>query len=184
MAVVRFAARNGITFLGGYRHPPNVDAVEYFVRDVMPHLRELVPGVVFRIAGSHMPEHFHELAAPDVVLEGFIPDLQPFFAQQRLMVAPLRYGAGVKGKVFESLSRGLPCIASSVAAEGMGLLDGEEIAVADDPRAIAEAVAWLYQDEAAWTRLQQGGLAYIERTCSEHAVTERFATLFARLQAG
>ena len=179
-----FAARNGITFLGGYRHPPNVDAVEYFVRDVMPHLRELVPGVVFRIAGSHMPEHFHELAAPDVVLEGFIPDLQPFFAQQRLMVAPLRYGAGVKGKVFESLSRGLPCIASSVAAEGMGLLDGEEIAVADDPRAIAEAVAWLYQDEAAWTRLQQGGLAYIERTCSEQAVTARFATLFARLQAG
>jgi GT2 family glycosyltransferase/glycosyltransferase involved in cell wall biosynthesis len=176
-----FAARRDITFLGGYRHTPNVDAVVFFVAEVMPHLRRLVPGIVFRIAGSHMPDSFHELAAADVVLEGFIPDLTRYLGQQRLMVAPLRYGAGVKGKVFDSLARGLPCVATTVAAEGMGLVHGEEVAIADEPLAIAEAIAWLYQDEPAWTRIQQGGLAYMERTCSEAAIGERFATLFSRL---
>ena len=175
-----FATRQGITFLGGYRHTPNVDAVQFFVAEVMPHLRQLVPGLVFRIAGSHMPDSFHELAASDVVLEGFIPNLDSYLAQQRVMVAPLRYGAGVKGKVFDSLARGLPCVATSVAAEGMGLAHGEEVAVADAPLAIAEAIAWLYQDEAAWLRIQQGGLAYMERTCSDAAITARFAALFAR----
>jgi len=181
--ITPFASRRDVVFLGGYRHPPNIDAVNFFVAEVMPHLRALVPGIVFRIAGSHMPDSFHELAASDVVLDGFIPDLSTYFADIRVMAAPLRFGAGVKGKVFESLARGLPCVASSVAAEGMALRDGEEISVADTPRAIAEAVAWLYQDEAAWQRLQNGGLSYIERTCSEAAVTARFATLFARLDA-
>jgi GT2 family glycosyltransferase len=176
-----FDARADLVFLGGYRHPPNVDAVRFFISEVMPYLRELVPGIVFRIAGSHMPDSFHELAAADVVLDGFIPDLSAYFEGIRVMVAPLRYGAGIKGKVFDALARGLPCVASSVAAEGMTLADREEIVVADDPRQIAEAIAWVYQDREAWTRLQQGGLDYISRTCSEAAVSDRFATLFKRL---
>ena len=179
-----FAARRDVVFLGGYRHPPNVDAVNFFVGEVMPILRQLVPGIGFRIAGSHMPDSFHDLAATDVVLDGFIPDLAAYFAEIRVMVAPLRYGAGVKGKVLDSLARGLPCVASSVAAEGMGLADGVEVAVADSPLAIAEAIAWLYQNEAAWTRLQQGGLGYIERTCSETAISALFSRMFERLDAG
>ena len=86
------------------------------------------------------------------------------------------------------LERRLRTLAASANAQWgiyVRFLDnGEEIAIADDPQAIAENVAWLYQDEQAWTRLQQGGLAYIERTCSEQAVQDRFATLFARLEAG
>jgi GT2 family glycosyltransferase/glycosyltransferase involved in cell wall biosynthesis len=179
-----FAERRDVTFLSGYRHPPNVDAVNFFVAEVMPHLRRLVPGIMFRIAGSHMPDSFHDLAASDVMLDGFIPDLSAYFDEIRLMVAPLRFGAGVKGKVLEALARGLPCVASSVAAEGMGLVAGEEIAVADQPEAIAEAIAWLYQDEAAWLRIREAGGHYIARTCSEQAVTARFAALFARFDGG
>jgi GT2 family glycosyltransferase len=176
-----FQERRDVVFLGGYRHPPNIDAVTYFVAEVMPILRQLVPGIVFRIAGSHMPDSFHDLAAPDVVLDGFIPDLATYFEDIRVMVAPLRYGAGIKGKVFDSLARGLPCVASSIAAEGMDLQDGEAIAIADEPRAIAEAIAWLHQDEEAWLRLQRGGLDYISRTCSEDSVLARFRRMFARL---
>jgi GT2 family glycosyltransferase/glycosyltransferase involved in cell wall biosynthesis len=176
-----FAARDGITFLGGYRHTPNVDAVTFFVDQVMPHLRPLVPGLVFRIAGSHMPESFHRLAAPDVLLEGFVPDLGPYLDRQRLMVAPLRYGAGVKGKVLESLAHGVPCVATSMAAEGMGLTHGGDIALADEPRAIAEAIAWLYQDEGAWNRLRAGGLAFVERSCGEAAIQAKFQAVFDRL---
>lgn len=176
-----FADRQGITYLGGYRHTPNVDAVTFFVEQVMPHLRPLLPGIVFRIAGSHMPDSFHRLAAPDVHLEGFVPELGPYLDRQRLMVAPLRYGAGVKGKVLESLAHGLPCVATTMAAEGMGLTHAEDIALADEPRAIAEAIAWLYQDEAAWQRLRANGLAYLERTCGDAAINSRFRTLFDRL---
>jgi GT2 family glycosyltransferase/glycosyltransferase involved in cell wall biosynthesis len=179
-----FADRHGIAFLGGYRHPPNVDAVEFFVRDVMPHLRQLLPGVMFHVVGSHMPPSFHELAAPDVVLDGFVADLGPYLDQRRLTVAPLRYGAGVKGKVLESMARGLPCVASSIAAEGMGLTHEVDIAMANEPEAFAGAVAWLYQDEAVWTKLRQGGLEYVERSCSEAAVVGRFAELFGRFPPG
>lgn len=176
-----FAARSGITFLGGYRHTPNVDAVTFFVEQVMPHLRTLVPGIVFRIAGSHMPDRFHALAAPDVLLEGFVPDLDAYLDRNRVMVAPLRYGAGVKGKVLESLAHGLPCVATTMAAEGMGLTHAEDIALADEPRAIAEAIAWLYQDEAAWTRLRAQGLAFVERFCGEAVINGKFRTMFDRM---
>ncbi|MGG5808012.1 glycosyltransferase [Falsiroseomonas sp. CW058] len=179
-----FADRHGIAFLGGYRHPPNVDAVEVFVREMMPHLRRLLPGVMFHVVGSHMPPSFHELAAPDVVLDGFVADLGGYLDQRRLTVAPLRYGAGVKGKVLESMARGVPCVASSIAAEGMGLTHGEDIAMANEPEAFAGAVAWLYQDEAVWSRVRQGGIDYIGRSCSEQAVVGRFAELFGRMRAG
>jgi GT2 family glycosyltransferase len=179
-----FAERQGICFLGGYRHPPNVDAVVFFVRQVMPHLRELLPGVQFHVAGSHMPSTLQDLAAPDVALDGFVADLDAYLGGRRLMVAPLRYGAGVKGKVFESLARGLPCVASHIATEGMGLSHNEDIAIANEPEDIARSLAWLYHDEAAWSRLRQGGLDYIGRTCSEPVVTAQFATLFGRLDGG
>jgi GT2 family glycosyltransferase/glycosyltransferase involved in cell wall biosynthesis len=176
-----FARRQGITFLGGYRHTPNVDAVTFFVEQVMPHLRALVPGIVFRIAGSHMPDGFHRLAAADVLLEGFVPDLGEYLGRQRLMVAPLRYGAGVKGKVLESLAHGLPCVATTMAAEGMGLTHAEDIALADEPRAIAEAIAWLYQDEAAWQRLRAQGLAYVERNCGASVIEGKFRAMLDRM---
>jgi glycosyltransferase involved in cell wall biosynthesis len=176
-----FAERSGLAYVGGYRHPPNVDAVVHFVREVMPHLRRMIPGLVFHIVGSHMPPGFHELAAADVVLDGFVADLGACLEERRLTVAPLRYGAGVKGKVLESLSRGVPCVASPVAAEGMDLRHSEDIAIADHPLAFAEQVAWLYQDEANWTKLQAGGLAYVERSCSEAAIIGHFRELFARL---
>jgi GT2 family glycosyltransferase len=178
-----FAEREGICFLGGYRHPPNVDAVVFFIQEVMPHVRRLLPGVSFHVAGSHLPSSLQDLAAPDIALDGFIGDLDAYLGQRRLMVAPLRFGAGIKGKVVESLSRGLPCVATNLAAEGMGLTHGEDIALADEPQRIAEALAWLYQDEAAWRTLQAGGLDYVARTCAEEVVTAQFGTIFRRFDA-
>ena len=94
----------GIVFVGGYQHVPNVDAVKYFVNEVMPLLRQRLPGARFHAVGSKPPEAITALAAPDVVIEGFVEDLKPLLDSMCLSVAPLRYGAGVKGKVGTALA--------------------------------------------------------------------------------
>lgn len=157
---VGFDARSGVAFVGGYQHAPNVDAVRFFVGEVMPLLRERLPGVRFHAIGADAPEALRALAAPDVEITGFVEDLGGRLDHVRVAVAPLRYGAGIKGKLASTLSLGIPSVATSIAVEGMGLRDGEEVLVADDPAAIADAVARLYRDRALWEHVSVTGLAF------------------------
>jgi glycosyltransferase involved in cell wall biosynthesis len=140
----------------------------------MPIVRELLPGVRAYVVGSNMPRAVAELEGIDAV--GFVEDLEPWLARCRVSVSPLRYGAGVKGKVNQAMSRGLPVVATSMSVEGMHLVEGEEVLVADDPRAFAEAVARAYRDEATWNRLCRAGLANVARHFSpqvaRHALEE------------
>lgn len=168
-AATPFAERHGIVFVGGYQHPPNVDAAQFYAREVVPYLRELLPGVKSYLLGSRAPKSVQELTADGVEFVGFVPDVVPWFARCRVSVAPLRYGAGVKGKVNHSMSLGLPVVATTPAVEGMHLRAGEEILVADEPRAFAEAVARLYTDEALWNRISTAGLENVRRHFSPEA---------------
>ncbi len=161
-----FEVRRDILFVGGFKHEPNVDAVLAFVADVWPLIEEELPEAVFHVLGSHPPAAVQDLAGDRVVVTGYVPDLSPYFNRCRLSVAPLRYGAGLKGKVATSLGYGVPCVASSIAVEGTGLTDGEDVLVADDPRAFAGAVVRLYRDEALWNRLSANGLDFMERRFS------------------
>ena len=122
-----------------------------------------------------------DLAGDDVVVEGFVPRLQPLLDRMRLSVAPLRYGAGIKGKVGNSMAMGLPVVASTVAVEGMQLEDGREVLIADGPQAMAEAVCRLHQDPALWARLQAGGLSKVERLSGSRAAYDNLRRLLLRL---
>lgn len=164
-----FRDRRDIVFVGGYQHPPNIDAVRYFVTEVMPILRRLLPGVRFYAVGSNPPEEVMALAADDVVITGYVKDLNPFLDQMRVSVAPLRYGAGIKGKIGTAMALGLPTVATSLAAEGMTLTQGENILVADGAEALAEAVERVYEDEALWNELSRNGLVFAERTWGSEA---------------
>jgi glycosyltransferase involved in cell wall biosynthesis len=157
-----FGERKNIAFIGGYRHPPNVDAVEFFAGEVLPPLLQLIPDVKLLVIGSNMPESVRRLAGPHVEVLGFIPDLKPVLAGLKLTVAPMRYGAGIKGKILASLAHGVPCVANSLSAEGMGLTDGVDIGIAEAPNAIAAAIAELYCDEALWRARSEAGLRYIQ----------------------
>ena len=174
-----FAQREGIVFVGGYQHPPNVDAALYYANEVMPHLRELLPGVTSYLIGSRAPKAVQELGGAGLEFVGFVPDVVPWFERCRLSVAPLRYGAGVKGKINHSMSLGLPVVATTPAVEGMHLTAGEEIVVADGPRAFAEAIARAYRDEALWNRIAAAGLENVRRHFSpeaaRHAIGETLA---------
>ncbi len=162
-----FAARKDIAFVGGYLHKPNLDAVDYFVKDVWPLIENKLPGVKFKVVGSNMPSEFSKYASDSVDLVGFVDDLGDVFDNVRLSVAPLRFGAGIKGKVVSSLSYGLPCVASSIAAEGMNLTEGVNILQSDDPEEFATLVYKAYCEEALWTNLSDAGLRFVHE---RHAI--------------
>lgn len=159
---VSFKDRRDIVFVGGFQHLPNVDAVQYFVHSIMPLLRKKLPGVCFYIVGSKPPKEIQELAAGDIIVKGYVEDLEPLLDQIRINIAPLRYGAGIKGKVANAMTQGLPTVATSIANEGMPLIDGKHILVADSEEAFANAVVRLYEDELLWKQLSENGLEFAE----------------------
>ena len=134
-----FRQRRHLCFIGGYVHDPNVDAVLYFVREIWPLVRsELPEDAKFLIVGPGAPESLKSLAAEDIVVTGHVADLGEVMDDCRLSVVPLRYGAGIKGKLVRSLAYGLPSVASSLAVEGMQLTDGREVLVADEPATVCQ----------------------------------------------
>ena len=145
-----FSERSGIGFIGHFRHSPNEDGLRWLLSDIMPRLRATRPGLVLHIAGQDLPADLAALAGPEIVEHGWVDDLAGFFAGLRLSVAPLRYGAGFKGKVATSLSFGVPVVGTGIAAEGTGLRDGDGITIAGDAAAFARAVALLHDSEALW----------------------------------
>lgn len=159
-----FDARADLVFVGGYQHPPNVDAAYWMVREILPLIRAELPDVVLHLVGSRAPAAVQALGETEGVhFHGFVEDLDPLMDGCRIAVAPLRYGAGVKGKINLSLAHGQPVVATTMAVEGMDLEDGREVLVADDPDAFAEAVIRLYRDAELWQRLSKAGLDNVER---------------------
>ncbi|MEO8739689.1 MAG: glycosyltransferase [Casimicrobiaceae bacterium] len=152
-----FAEREGLVFIGSFRHPPNTDAVLWYATDVLPRIRERLPGVKTYIIGSDPPPTITAMAADDLVIAGYVPDVTAYFTGCRVSVSPLRYGAGVKGKVNLAMSHGLPVVATSPSIEGMHLTPEVDVLVADDPEGFADAVARAYGDKALWARLSAAG---------------------------
>ena len=155
--------RSGILFVGGFRHVPNVDAICYFVEQVMPVLRARGLAVTLFIAGSNTPDEVLALAADDVKVLGFVQNLDELLAKVRLSVVPLRYGAGIKGKIGTSMAAGVPVISSRVGVEGMGLTEGSDFLLADSPEEYADALQQLYFSESLWQQLSARGQEVAEQ---------------------
>ena len=172
-----FAQRRDVLFVGWFKHRPNVDAIEWYVENVWPLVRERLPGARTYVIGADMPEALRNRAADGIEPLGHVPDLQPHMDACRLSIAPLRFGAGVKGKINASHAAGLPVVATSLAVEGMHLEPGRDVLVADSAAAFAEAVVRLHEDEALWRRLADGGRENVARHFSAQAARPVLATL-------
>jgi GT2 family glycosyltransferase/glycosyltransferase involved in cell wall biosynthesis len=173
-----FDARADLVFVGGYQHPPNVDAAIWMVRQILPLIRAELPEVVLHLVGSRAPAEVAALGETEGVrFHGYVEDLDPLMDGCRIAVAPLRYGAGVKGKINLSLAHGQPVVATTVAVEGMDLEDRREVLVADDPEDFAAAVVRLYRDRDLWRRLSAAGLANVERHFSFAAARTALARI-------
>jgi O-antigen biosynthesis protein len=159
-ARLRPPSGHDLLFVGGFRHPPNQDGMRWFV-----------PTVRLRIVGADLPESFRTLASDAIEVLGWVPALEPLYDQARAAIAPLRYGAGVKGKVGEAMAHGVPVVMTTVAAEGMHITSEVHGLIADDADAFAHAVARVLQDDALWVAMAAQG---------QSLITERFSTAAVR----
>lgn len=153
-------------FLGGFNHPPNVDSVVYFAEEIFPLITSKLPDICLYIVGSNPPREVLSLQSSNIKVTGLVPELTPYFESSRVFVAPLRYGAGVKGKIVQSMAHGLPVVTTSIGAEGMGLIDGENALIADTPQEFAAQVIRLYNDEELWYRLSANSIKHVEKNYS------------------
>jgi GT2 family glycosyltransferase len=156
-----FAERTGLVFVGGCGHPPNEDAIRWLTSEIWPLLHAKRPELVLHLIGD-MPDHLRQqFGGEGIVIHGRVPDLEPWMQGSRVALAPLRIGAGVKGKVNMAMSHGLPVVATSMAAEGMGLQHGLNALLADEPSTFAETVIALYDDPALWQRLSAASAEHV-----------------------
>jgi len=165
--------RNGLVFVGSFAHPPNVDAIRWFTRDVLPLLAAEHPGVSVKVVGRDVPSDLVDSAPEGVEYLGWVEDLRPVYRGARIAIAPLRYGAGVKGKIGEAMSHGVPVVMTSVGAEGMGIEDERTALVADDAAGFAAAIVRLLDDDELWTELSSTAREHIDEIFG----IEKFAKL-------
>ncbi|MGA9342711.1 MAG: glycosyltransferase [Rhodanobacteraceae bacterium] len=173
-----FAERQDLVFVGGFQHPPNVDAVEWLVQEILPRVAAALPHVRTHIIGSRVTPEIRKLASDSVLIHGYVEDIAPFMDGARIGLAPLRYGAGVKGKVNLAMSYGLPVVATTCAIEGMHARADQDVLVADTAEDFAAAIVGLYDDEAVWTRLSTNGMENVRRYFSFDAATRVVDRIF------
>jgi GT2 family glycosyltransferase len=173
-----FKSRQGIAFLGGYNHKPNVEAVEFMVKQVMPLLLVQRPDIKFYVYGSKMPEAFDDYASDNVVIKGFAETLDGVYHDHRIFVAPLLSGAGIKGKVLDAMAYATPTILTDVAGEGTGLTNGINTLIANDPQEWVDAIIKLYDDQKLWQRFAENSLLLAKENFSFENGVKRFKKIF------
>jgi glycosyltransferase involved in cell wall biosynthesis len=157
-----------VLFIGGFGHAPNVDAVRWFVADVWPLVRQANPEAIFQIIGSQPPPDIVALATePGVELLGYVPETAPFLDAAAVSVAPLRYGAGMKGKVNEALASGLPLVTTSFGVQGIPAVSGVHLVVAERADDFAAAVVSLLSDSDRARKLSAAGQELARRFSPE-----------------
>jgi glycosyltransferase involved in cell wall biosynthesis len=174
-----FAVRRDWLFIGGFQHRPNIDAVLFFVKEIYPLVSEQLRDAKFYIIGDKPPPEVAALATERIVVAGLQRDVRPFFDSVKLSVAPLRFGAGVKGKINQSMAFGVPVVATSLAIEGMELKDREDILVADEPEEFARVIIELYESEELWNRISENGVRKTRALYSTDAARKKLEFLFS-----
>lgn len=172
-----FEERQGLLFIGHYLHTPNEDAVIYFINDVLPHIQEKFGNIPFFILGSAVTKNLKQYESDFIHVIGYVDDPAPWFDKARIFVAPLRYGAGMKGKIGQSLGLGLPVVTTSIGAEGMMLENDVQVLIADDPVEFANTVIRLYSDAELWRKLKMNGLKHISEHFSETLISNKIQSL-------
>lgn len=174
---VPFADRQGILFVGNFRHAPNVSAVEYLCHEILPLVDPaLLAEHPLSVVGNGLTETVREYARDldHVKMVGWVPSVLPYMNHARVKLIPLLYGAGTKRKLVQALLAGTPTVSTTIGVEGLGLQDGEDVLVADDPEAFARAIERLLTDEPLWQKLASRGRAHIGQLHGREISRQRF----------
>lgn len=177
----KFEDREGLFFIGSFLHRPNRDAIQYFLESIYPLVCRVLPDINFYVAGSNMTDEILAYGSETIRILGHVRDPDHLFKRSRLLVAPLRFGSGMKGKIGQALSYGLPVVTTNIGAEGFRFRNGCEALIADDATAFARAVTQAYSDRELWQQLSDNGYRYVQDNLSPPVVSERIAAGLADL---
>lgn len=171
-----YSDRRDIIFVGNYAHLPNRDGIIWFISDIFPSIKDSLKDVKLHIVGANMPAELERKlkGKKDVIIDGYVSDfeLSELLKQSRVFIAPLRYGAGVKGKIGQSIEYGLPIVTTSIGAEGMFLRNDYSCLEADTPKEFADAVVSLYHDEQTWEKIRKNARKVIANHFSLSAAVD------------
>ena len=171
-----------LIYIGSMDWYPNEDAVAFFADEVLPRIQEKVPDVAFSIVGGNPSVRVQKLAERDgVVVTGRVPEIKPYFAEATVFVVPLRIGSGTRLKILEALAMGKAIVSTTVGAEGLELRDGEEIFIADEPIAFADAVTRLLTDSELRRRIGENGRARVERDYDWQSIGEKLHGVYTKI---
>ncbi|MEU4160310.1 glycosyltransferase [Actinoplanes sp. NPDC026670] len=169
-----------ILFVGNYLHQPNVDAARRLCTEILPAVRREIPGAVVDLVGDAAPPELTALASDGVTVHGWVPDLGPLYAAARVVAAPLRYGAGVKGKVGEAVEYGVPVVGTPVAVEGMGLVPERDVLVGGTSGELAAQLVRVLRDDSLGPRLAASAGPALAARCGPGVARAALARLVAR----
>jgi glycosyltransferase involved in cell wall biosynthesis len=175
--------RRDLLFVGGFSHVPNVDAVLYFCREVLPLILAEDPELCLHVVGNAPPAEIISLGSRNIRIWGYVPYLNPFLQQALVSVAPLRFGSGMKGKIAEAMSYGLPVVTTTIGAEGMNLQDGEDTMIADTPEDFATKILRLSRDQELWNRIAAAGRIRVRNEWSPEVVESQLVAFLQRARA-
>ena len=168
---------NKLLFVGTFNHEPNIDAALYFCDEIFPLLLEMNSNFTLEVIGPNPPESVQALQSDKIFIRGFVESLDEYYRKAHISVAPLRFGAGMKGKIGEALSFGLPVVTTEIGAEGFGLSPGENILVAKTSLDFAKLILQLSQDNQLYKKLSTNGYNFIKDNYSEEATRARLSKL-------
>jgi glycosyltransferase involved in cell wall biosynthesis len=167
--------RTDIMFIGGYNHTPNKDAALWLVNNIMPLVWEKNPDIKLHLIGSNPPNEILALSSNKIIIHGYVSDedLDKIYNDIKLSVVPLRYGAGVKGKILESIKNSVPVITTDIGIEGIPNKN-EFIIVKNTEQEIAQAIVDLYPDNKKLNKISKNCLPFISKNYSESATMNLF----------
>ncbi len=159
-----FSERQDLLYVGGFGHPPNIDAVLWFAKEVFPIIVNRFPDIKWHIVGGKATKEIEKLASDNIIIEGFVTDeyLEKLYRTCRIAIVPLRFGAGVKGKVVEAGYYQIPLVTTSIGAEGLNIEDGAML-IEDNGTKMAELVCSLYQDFDRLREMSERGKDFIRK---------------------
>jgi glycosyltransferase involved in cell wall biosynthesis len=172
-----FQHRSGLLFIGGYIHEPNIDAVKWLAGEIMPEIWKTHPDISLTLLGSNPTEEVLALSSDKILVPGYIEDVSPYFFSHKVFVAPLRYGAGMKGKLGQSLEYGLPIVSTAIGTEGMNLREGIDVMIADDTSTFADKIIELYESPELWNMIRNNSAEAIEQYSPQN-VAQKLKYLF------
>jgi len=165
----RFESRRDLAFIENFAHKPNPDAVEFFISEIFPAVRRRIDSRLL-LVGKDTENAMVGYSSSSIIVVGRVAETFKYLRQVKMLIAPIRFGSGIKGKIAEALAAGTPVVTTSVGSEGMELRDGSTALIRDTPQAFAEAIVSVYTDEGVWDTLSCNGRKHAEQQYSRKHV--------------